>query len=385
MSNIINTGASDFATGSLDTTTTLVNGVSPHSATHVNGISSAVVQIEAVLGSAVTLKGTQPDLATRLGVALGSDGILKLSTDAAVTGPLSVSKGGTGRVTLTTNRALVGNGTGLVSMLTGLTYHGPTSTATGSTFAHEGVVTISSNQPLSGMHCYTDFTLNAGIVLTPAANSGRLIIVASNSITLNGNIAATGTGGTGGLGGAGAVNNLGQPGGPGTTNGGGSGGSASAGGGGLGGSTPGTLGGTAGRAGSITGAQAPLLDSFLVGMSHPFAIQGGAGGGGGGADAGANAGGVGGAGGGSVILIAPTVTIGASSVITTSGSNGVGGAVNSGGGGGGSAGNLYVFTGTYTDNGLTFTATAGTAGGGAGTGGSGAAGRAGVKQIFIYA
>lgn len=95
MADIIN-ASSGYQTGSIDTATTLVNNVSPTDAKHINGPAGAIVQIETILGSGTTLKGSVADLATRLAVGLDSAGLLKLSTDASITGPLSVAKGGTG-------------------------------------------------------------------------------------------------------------------------------------------------------------------------------------------------------------------------------------------------------------------------------------------------
>lgn len=95
MADIIN-AASGYQTGSIDTATTLVNNVSPTDAKHINYPAGAIIQIETILGSGTTLKGSVADLATRLAVGVDSAGLLKLSTDASVTGPLSVAKGGTG-------------------------------------------------------------------------------------------------------------------------------------------------------------------------------------------------------------------------------------------------------------------------------------------------
>jgi microcystin-dependent protein len=95
MADIIN-ASSGYQTGSIDTATTLINNVSPTDAKHINGPAGAIVQIETILGSGTTLKGSAADLATRLAVGLDSAGLLKLSTDASINGPLSVAKGGTG-------------------------------------------------------------------------------------------------------------------------------------------------------------------------------------------------------------------------------------------------------------------------------------------------
>lgn len=79
MADIITTGASQYAIGLIDTATILVNNVSPRNAEHVNGCASAAVQIQQVLGSGTTLKGSVADLATRLAVALNATGTLELT------------------------------------------------------------------------------------------------------------------------------------------------------------------------------------------------------------------------------------------------------------------------------------------------------------------
>lgn len=95
MADIIN-ASSGYQTGSTDTATTLVNNVSPTDAKHINGPASAIIQIETVLGTGPSLIGSKTDLVERLAVGIDSAGLLKLSTDASITGPLSVAKGGTG-------------------------------------------------------------------------------------------------------------------------------------------------------------------------------------------------------------------------------------------------------------------------------------------------
>ena len=96
MADIIVTGTSGYATGSIDTASTVVNNVTATDAVQPNGLAAAVIQLETILGVGTTLKGSVTDLVARLAVGLDSSGLLKLSTDAAVTGPLSVAKGGTG-------------------------------------------------------------------------------------------------------------------------------------------------------------------------------------------------------------------------------------------------------------------------------------------------
>ena len=237
------------------------------------------------------------------------------------------------------------------SCVLGHRYDAPTSTGSGSTLAHEGVVTISANQNLNGVHFYTDFTLNSGVTITLQATKKALVIYASNSITISGTIAANGAGGAGGaastIGGEGTD----QPGGNGSG---------------------GALGGNVLANGIVlkTGAGVQLTGSDIHLLPFPACPLGGSGGGGGGV-------GAGGAGGGSIVLVAPTVTLNGTATLNTSGSGGGGGGA---GGGGGGAGNVYILTHFFTDNGATFTQTGG-AGGGSPTG---TAGAAGVKQVNIY-
>lgn len=269
----------------------------------------------------------------------------------------------------TVNRVLGHSGTAGQdpSWLTGLLYHGPTSIGTGSTRSHEGNVTISGNQSLSGIHFYTNFTLNAGVTVTLPAGSKRLIIVASDSISISGAIAAQGAGGTAGT--AGSIGLAGGDGGAGTDQPGG------------GGQTSGATGGLGGAIlqHGVVLSQAPVGTSGtqMTGSSITLPLwdaYGGSGGGGGGSP-GAGTTGAGGAGGGSVTLIAPSITLSNTATINTSGSNGVAGAGGAGSGSGGGAGNVRIVARFFTDNGAVFTQ----------TGGTGAAnGAAGVKQINIY-
>lgn len=87
---------STYAVGTSDTASTLVNNVTATDAQQYNGVASAAVGIETILGTGTTLKGNKADLVARLATCMDADGVLKLSTDSAVTGPLSVAKGGTG-------------------------------------------------------------------------------------------------------------------------------------------------------------------------------------------------------------------------------------------------------------------------------------------------
>ncbi len=243
------------------------------------------------------------------------------------------------------------------SWITGLSYHGPT--ATSGSFGHEGNVTIASNQALYGTHYYTNFALNAGVTVTLGAGTKRLVIIASDSITINGAINAVGAGATSGQ------HGTDQPGGNGS-------------------SGPGATPGTAGSAlihGCVNlGPGQQVGSAYLSLAMHPALAMGGAGGGTvfdavGGDTA------QGGTGGGSIVLIAPLVILGGGCVLNTAGSPG-GSTANSFGAGGGGAGNVYIVTRTFVNNGATFTMTGG-AGGGLGTV-TGNTGSAGQFQLLTY-
>ena len=270
----------------------------------------------------------------------------------------------------------------------GPTQKGPTAMGAGSTRTHEGTVTIATNQTMSGVHFYNNFTLNSGTTITIPAGGQRLVIVATGTITINGTINGTGAGSPGGSGGTNGSNGNGQAGGGG---GGGPGVIYLA--GGSGGASmvhgvPLRFGGSAGfgvgsggAAAQITGSDAPLF-------VEPYSVFGGAGGGGGGNYDDANnpvvPGGTGGPGGGSIVLLAPAVTLASSATLNTSGVAGAGSTASfPGGGGGGGAGNLLIHCRTFTDNGATVIQNGG-AGGANLWGVNGGAGAAGVKQIFIY-
>jgi hypothetical protein len=257
----------------------------------------------------------------------------------------------------------------------GTLFAGPSSTGSGSTAAHEGTVTISASQALDGIHYYTNFTLDAGDTVTLDNLSHRLIIVATDTITINGTIDAIGAGGTGAAVGA-ATTEYGR----GMTASGGAAGHSAG------------VSGSAGAncyvhsilrlaGGAINGGVGVSATGDALSVADPSSIMGGAGGG----STSAGAPGIGGNGGGSVVLIAPKIVLGAASVINTSGTAGGTGGVGKGGGGGGGAGNVYIFCVSYTDSGCTFTLTGGV-GGGADAGSSvGGAGGDGIKQINIYA
>lgn len=67
---------SAFSTGGTDTWTSQVANVSLYKAQHVNGLASAILQIEAALGSGSSLPGSLSSLAARLAVQVGADGII---------------------------------------------------------------------------------------------------------------------------------------------------------------------------------------------------------------------------------------------------------------------------------------------------------------------
>lgn len=68
--------SSGYQTGSIDTWTDVVNNVTPHRAEHVNGLASAILQIEAVLGSGSSLPGTKATLQQRLDAQIPADGVI---------------------------------------------------------------------------------------------------------------------------------------------------------------------------------------------------------------------------------------------------------------------------------------------------------------------
>ncbi len=230
----------------------------------------------------------------------------------------------------------------------------PLSIPTGSTRTHEGSAVINADQNLSGVHFYTDFTLNAGKTLTvPAASGKRVVIIASGTITINGTIAA-GSGGAAGV--------IGATGAPGTDQPGGNSFDSV------------TSAGAYLHGIQLAAAGVQLTGSSLMGIAlMPWSALGGAAGGGSSDSAGGH-------GGGSIVLIAPTIILAATAVLSTSG--GAGGSGNVNGGGGGGAGNVYIMARSYTDSGATFTQNAGAAG--TGSAGNGTAGQAGVKQILLF-
>ena len=309
-------------------------------------------QVTSVGNAAVLGSFTSAQLATALTDETGSGLAVFATSPNLITPILGTPTSGT-----------LTNCTGLLP--TGITggaflFSGPTSMGSGSTRTHEGTFTSATGN-LSGIHYYINFTLNSAHTLTVPAGKRRLIIIASETITINGTINASGAGGAGGAGGA-----TGSPGGVGTDQ-------------------PGkSVGGPGGEVifhGISLGLSA-LTGSDNFSITAPLTLLGG--GGGGGADDRVSPsyepGGAGGAGGGSIILIAPTIYLGSTAVLNTAGANGLVGNPESypqGYGGGGGGGTVYIATRTFTDAGATFTLqdpTYSTA----------RQGHAGIKQIIIY-
>lgn len=452
MADILSANSS-YSTGTNDTASTAVDGVTLHAAANINGALSACVQIETILGVGTTLIGNQADLVARLAVGITNAGVLRVNDATAFPGPLDVARGGTGAATFTDGGILLGSGTGAITAL-GVASNGqipigdnttdpvlatitggagidvtngagtislavdntvfnvaPASVGSGSTRTHEGATTISSSQNLSGVHYYSTFTLDVSQTLTIPDGEDGLWIEATTSITINGVIDAEGSGAAGGAGGSsGAVgtagtNRYGQAGG-----GGGSGASDAT-------SGQGEAGGAGGDAlahgftlasGGAAGAQpssgnndgndatAGTSESGALGLLRRTPTYGailGAPGGGGGGGGGNISGGAGGRGAGFIVLIAPTITFGASSTLNAGGENGTAGsnsASPSGGGGGGGGGIILIRCRSFTDSGATYD-TGGGAAGAAGTdtsgpndAGAGGAGAAGFRQVNIY-
>lgn len=298
----------------------------------------------------------------------------------------------------------------------------------------DGAITRSTSADENGIINATTYSVESGVTL--AVSNGVLIILATESITIDGTIDATGHGGSFGAGGGGGngSGSGGSNGSPGSLGeeasftGGGSGGSGggspansagedgnpggdAAGGGGGGGSDHDSNGsgdgGNGGDSGgkALTDGQRETLTTIISTSwddAWTLAGLGGCGGGGGGGGGGGSRdvanggdGGDGGDGGGVIILISPDITVNGSLLADgEDGSNGANGEGDSnakggggGGGGGGSGGAIAAISPSLTDTGTwsvgggaggvggDATASSGTDGGG---GGDGGAGRTGV-------
>jgi len=250
---------------------------------------------------------------------------------------------------------------------------------------HLGTVTYSTNQSKGGVLVFNSLTINSSVVLSSTTNV--LVIWCKDFFTCNGTIDANGQGGAGGAagasgGGAGGVggdslkgSSGGSGGGAGSTHAGGNGGQSI--------HTPlvTVAGGVGGAAGAIGNNGTPItqaqIEVILSESGMPsFAVGYGGGGGGGGGVSG-TAGGVGGAGGGGILIIAPKITFGASSILRAIGAAGGATGNSSGGGGGGGSGGAIIVAGRkFTDSGVTTQVTSGSGGASPGSndGGSGAQG-----------
>ena len=194
---------------------------------------------------------------------------------------------------------------------------------------------------LSGVYNYTTAEIDAAKVMT--VSSGSIVIIyATTSITINGELNAKGLGASGGVTGndGDAVTHFDDTffshGGAGT----GGGGAGAGGDGGVATYFQANPGGTTGG-GSTDGnpGNAALVPNLPLGTYGIPRV-----GTGGGATPSSS---VGGDGGGCIILISPIVTIGASGVVDADGSNGTSHSNHGGGGGGG--GMIAIITKDYTD------------------------------------
>lgn len=77
---------STYSTGTNDTASTLVNNVTATDAQQWNGVATAVVGVETILGTGTTLKGSMADLVERLSIAISAVGRLTLVGTNSVAG-----------------------------------------------------------------------------------------------------------------------------------------------------------------------------------------------------------------------------------------------------------------------------------------------------------
>jgi len=246
-----------------------------------------------------------------------------------------------------------------------------------------------------------NIVVDSGITVQalPSAQPGCIVLVASESIVIEGSLLSAGLAASGAAGGGGSPGGSGYPAWCGLSGAtgvaaaaagasatgvilmaGGQGGNGGASGSNGGGSGSNQLGG-----GGVFGVGDGLV--WLWGNQHAifppdvgttlnFAVIGG--GGGAGAGDGTYAGGGGGGGGSWIMLLAPSVTIGSTAVLDVSGGAGAAGTGgNAGGGGGGGSGLISIHTLDLTiESGAVLTNGPGAGGAGSGTGSSGQAGSA---------
>ena len=251
-------------------------------------------------------------------------------------------------------------------------------------------ITFATNKTLdSGVYCFRDLVINAGITVTPT--SSFLVIIARN-ITMAGLLSASGKGAAGGAAISGTAGN-GNPGsvgiGPGGGGGGGGEGNATYPGdkpGGAGGKTFVAAGGAGGSggAGGAGGAASYIGFASLTSYLELFSnIKGGGGGSGGNYTGGGTVSGAGGAGAGCIAIFCDILTIDSGGAIRANGINGANASgTNAGGGGGGGGGAVLIGARQLINNGAV-SAAGGSGGTKSGSGTNGGAGGAGyiLQQV----
>lgn len=231
----LTTATSGYATGSIDTWANLTDdpGGDEVRAAHPNGLGSAIVQIETVLGDGTSLKGSKTDLATRLAVQMSAAGIIVPIGTIDMYGGASAPTGwllcdgtavnrttyvdlfgvigtsyGTGDGSTTFNLpdmrgrvpAGVGTGSGGGTSGTGLPSGGSALTAVsrGTWKGTENAVNISHTHTLTDpghLHTYTDATAGGGITTNSGAANGATANTSSNTTGIT--ISTDGVSGTG--------------------------------------------------------------------------------------------------------------------------------------------------------------------------------------------
>jgi len=103
----IHAATSTYESGTNDTATPVTANVSNVLAVHRNAPSSAITQMQTIMGLGTTLKGSAADLATRLSILLDADGKMKtLSSANKTTFPGTVSEGMLGTASLTASEVV---------------------------------------------------------------------------------------------------------------------------------------------------------------------------------------------------------------------------------------------------------------------------------------
>lgn len=144
MADILNANSS-YASGTNDTASTATDGVTLHASKNINGALSACVDIETILGTGTTLKGSMTDLVARLAVGISGAGVLDVNDATAFPGPLNVARGGSGASSLTDGGILLGSGTGAITAL-GVATNGQIPIGDGSTDPVLATITGTANE-----------------------------------------------------------------------------------------------------------------------------------------------------------------------------------------------------------------------------------------------